>query len=74
VGDAADSAILRALRHEADGGSAVFDGQRAGGSMARNFKIGATAVAMCCPLNPIANGRGAGVLGWVSDHMGRERT
>jgi len=42
--------------------------------MARNFKIGATAVAIVLSLNPIANGAARVFWGWVSDHMGRERT
>ncbi|MGD1070380.1 MAG: oxalate/formate MFS antiporter [Bryobacteraceae bacterium] len=42
--------------------------------MARNFKIGATAVAIVLSLNPIANGGARVFWGWVSDHMGRERT
>jgi OFA family oxalate/formate antiporter-like MFS transporter len=42
--------------------------------IARNFKIGATAVAIVLSLNPIANGCSRVFWGWVSDHMGRERT
>jgi OFA family oxalate/formate antiporter-like MFS transporter len=42
--------------------------------IARNFKIGATAVAIVLSLNPIANGCARVFWGWVSDHMGRERT
>jgi OFA family oxalate/formate antiporter-like MFS transporter len=42
--------------------------------VARNFKIGATAIAIALSLNPIGNGVGRIFWGWVSDHMGRERT
>jgi OFA family oxalate/formate antiporter-like MFS transporter len=42
--------------------------------VARNFKIGATAVAIALSLNPIGNGVGRVSWGWVSDHLGRERT
>jgi MFS transporter, OFA family, oxalate/formate antiporter len=42
--------------------------------MARNFKIGATAIAIALSLNPIGNGVGRVLWGWVSDHFGRERT
>jgi MFS transporter, OFA family, oxalate/formate antiporter len=42
--------------------------------VARNFKIGATAIAIALSLNPIGNGVGRVLWGWVSDHMGRERT
>ena len=42
--------------------------------VADNFKIGATAVAIALSLNPIGNGVGRVLWGWVSDHMGRERT
>lgn len=42
--------------------------------VAKNFKIGATAVAVALSLNPIGNGVGRVFWGWVSDHMGRERT
>jgi OFA family oxalate/formate antiporter-like MFS transporter len=42
--------------------------------MARNFKIGTTAVAIVLSLNPIANGAARVFWGWISDHMGRERT
>lgn len=42
--------------------------------VARNFKIGATALAIVLSLNPIGNGLGRVSWGWVSDHLGRERT
>jgi MFS transporter, OFA family, oxalate/formate antiporter len=42
--------------------------------VARNFKVGATAVAIALSLNPIGNGVGRFSWGWVSDHLGRERT
>jgi OFA family oxalate/formate antiporter-like MFS transporter len=42
--------------------------------VADNFKIGATAVAIALSLNPIGNGVGRVLWGWVSDHLGRERT
>jgi len=42
--------------------------------VADNFRIGATAVAIALSLNPIGNGVGRVMWGWVSDHMGRERT
>jgi MFS transporter, OFA family, oxalate/formate antiporter len=42
--------------------------------IARNFKIGATAVAIVLSLNPIANGLSRFFWGWASDHLGRERT
>jgi OFA family oxalate/formate antiporter-like MFS transporter len=42
--------------------------------IARNFRIGATAVTVVLSLNPIANGLARFFWGWVSDHMGRERT
>jgi OFA family oxalate/formate antiporter-like MFS transporter len=42
--------------------------------VARNFKVGATAVAIALSLNPIGNGIGRFGWGWVSDHLGRERT
>jgi OFA family oxalate/formate antiporter-like MFS transporter len=40
----------------------------------RNFKVGATAMAIALSLNPIGNGIGRFGWGWVSDHLGRERT
>jgi OFA family oxalate/formate antiporter-like MFS transporter len=42
--------------------------------VARNFKIGAVAVTIALSLNPIGNGFGRVSWGWVSDHLGRERT
>lgn len=42
--------------------------------VARNFKVGATALAIALSLNPIGNGVGRICWGWVSDRMGRERT
>jgi len=42
--------------------------------VAKNFKIGAAATAIALSLNPIGNGGGRVLWGWVSDHMGRERT
>jgi MFS transporter, OFA family, oxalate/formate antiporter len=42
--------------------------------VARNFKVGATAVAIALSLNPIGNGIGRFGWGWVSDYLGRERT
>jgi OFA family oxalate/formate antiporter-like MFS transporter len=38
------------------------------------FGIGATALTIALSLNPLANGGGRIFWGWVSDHMGRERT
>jgi OFA family oxalate/formate antiporter-like MFS transporter len=42
--------------------------------VARNFGIGATALAIALSLNPIGNGVGRVFWGWVSDSIGRERT
>jgi len=42
--------------------------------VARNFKIGATALAIALSLNPLANGASRFLWGWVSDSLGRERT
>jgi OFA family oxalate/formate antiporter-like MFS transporter len=42
--------------------------------VANNFKIGAAALTIALSLNPAANGGGRIFWGWVSDHMGRERT
>src|SRR5207302_873406 len=42
--------------------------------VADSLKIGATTVTVALSLNPIANGAGRIFWGWVSDHMGRERT
>jgi OFA family oxalate/formate antiporter-like MFS transporter len=42
--------------------------------VARNFKVGATALAIALSLNPLANGASRFFWGWVSDSLGRERT
>lgn len=42
--------------------------------IAKNFKIGATAAAYAVSLSPIGNGIGRFGWGWVSDHLGREKT
>lgn len=42
--------------------------------MADTFKIGAAALSTALFLNPLANGGGRLFWGWVSDHIGRERT
>ena len=42
--------------------------------VARNFGVGATALAIALSLNPLGNGVGRIVWGWVSDSLGRERT
>jgi len=42
--------------------------------VARSFKVGAAALTIALSLNPAANGAGRVFWGWVSDHMGRERT
>jgi OFA family oxalate/formate antiporter-like MFS transporter len=42
--------------------------------VARNFKVGATALAIALSLNPLANGASRFLWGWVSDSLGRERT
>jgi MFS transporter, OFA family, oxalate/formate antiporter len=42
--------------------------------VADNFKISATAIAIALSLNPIGNGLGRISWGFVSDHLGRERT
>ncbi len=42
--------------------------------VAKNFKIGATALAVTLTLSPIGNGAGRLFWGWISDYMGRERT
>jgi OFA family oxalate/formate antiporter-like MFS transporter len=42
--------------------------------VARSFGIGAGIVAVSVTLNAIANGSGRFFWGWVSDHLGRERT
>src|ERR1700730_3271223 len=42
--------------------------------VARNFKIGAAALAIALSLNPLGNGWSDVFWGWVSDSLGRERT
>jgi OFA family oxalate/formate antiporter-like MFS transporter len=42
--------------------------------MADKFKIGAAALTLSLTLNPLGNGGSRIFWGWVSDHMGRERT
>jgi len=42
--------------------------------VASSYGFGATALTIALSLNPIANGTGRIFWGWVSDHMGRERT
>jgi OFA family oxalate/formate antiporter-like MFS transporter len=42
--------------------------------VARNFGVGATALAVAMSLNPLCNGVGRIFWGWFSDQMGRERT
>ena len=42
--------------------------------VARNFGVGATALAIALSLNPLANGASRFMWGWVSDSLGRERT
>jgi len=42
--------------------------------VARNFKVGATALAVALSLNPLGNGLSRVVWGWTSDLFGRERT
>jgi len=42
--------------------------------LADSFKIGAAAVTFALSMNPIANGASRLFWGWVSDHLGRERT
>src|SRR5262249_4799386 len=42
--------------------------------LADSFKITAAAVTLAATLNPIANGASRLSWGWVSDHLGRERT
>ncbi len=42
--------------------------------MADTLKIGAAALTLALTLNPIANGASRIFWGWVSDHVGRERT
>jgi OFA family oxalate/formate antiporter-like MFS transporter len=42
--------------------------------VAASYGVGATGLAIALSLNPLANGAGRVFWGWVSDHMGRERT
>jgi OFA family oxalate/formate antiporter-like MFS transporter len=42
--------------------------------VARNFKVGGTALAIALSLNPLANGASRFLWGMVSDSLGRERT
>ena len=42
--------------------------------VARNFKIGAAALAITLSLNPLGNGCSRFFWGWISDSLGRERT
>jgi len=42
--------------------------------VARNFKIGAAALAIALSLNPLGNGCSRFFWGWISDSLGRERT
>jgi MFS transporter, OFA family, oxalate/formate antiporter len=42
--------------------------------VARDFKVGATALAIALSLNPLGNGASRFLWGWVSDSLGRERT
>jgi len=42
--------------------------------VARSFGIASSAVTLSVTLNSIANGSGRFFWGWVSDHLGRERT
>jgi OFA family oxalate/formate antiporter-like MFS transporter len=42
--------------------------------VANTFGVGATALTIALSLNPLTNGGGRIFWGWVSDHMGRERT
>ncbi len=42
--------------------------------VADSLKVGAAALTVALSLNPVANGAGRVFWGWVSDHMGRERT
>jgi OFA family oxalate/formate antiporter-like MFS transporter len=44
------------------------------GPLAGSFKISATILTVAATMNPIANGASRLFWGWVSDHMGRERT
>jgi len=42
--------------------------------VARDFKVGATALAVALSLNPLGNGLSRMLWGWASDWLGRERT
>jgi OFA family oxalate/formate antiporter-like MFS transporter len=42
--------------------------------LAKNFKVGATALTIALSLNPLGNGASRFLWGWVSDTLGRERT
>ena len=42
--------------------------------VATNFKVGDTALTIALILSPLANGSSRILWGWVSDHLGRERT
>ena len=42
--------------------------------VADSLKVGATALTIALSINPVANGSGRIFWGWVSDHIGRERT
>jgi len=42
--------------------------------VAKNFGVGATAIAIALSLNPLGNGVSRIMWGWVSDSLGRERT
>jgi MFS transporter, OFA family, oxalate/formate antiporter len=42
--------------------------------VAATYGFGATVLTIALSLNPLANGTGRIFWGWVSDHMGRERT
>jgi OFA family oxalate/formate antiporter-like MFS transporter len=42
--------------------------------VAKSLGIGAAALTIALSLNPVANGAGRIFWGWVSDHLGRERT
>jgi OFA family oxalate/formate antiporter-like MFS transporter len=42
--------------------------------VAASYGVGATGLAIALSLNPLANGGGRVFWGWVSDHLGRERT
>lgn len=42
--------------------------------VAGSFGVSATALTVALSLNPLANGGGRVFWGWISDHLGRERT